>query len=240
MRGARAIALFAFLATAAAVGMSGSVQAQIVSRAASTTYYPSTANGFRIYLSQACHDRGTGSCQPNYGCSGYNENVGSARIATSSLYNRGYGAGLLDRGYTVRIGRGFTSENITDSNNFRPKLHIPIHSNASGSCPNSAAGTWALYRSTNSSDFGNEIIYTIGPASPGTSDQKVYRTDLGELNSTNAVAGYLEAGFHTNTTETAWLNSYNEWSWRLGFAVDRCLGYPRGSTAPTSTKYCAF
>lgn len=240
MRGLRAAGLFALLAAAAVTGMSGTGQAQTVSRAASTTYYPSSPNGYKIYLSQACHDGGTGSCRPNYGCGGYNENVGSARIATSSLYNRGYGSGLLDRGYTVRIGRGFVSENITDSNNFGPKLHIPIHSNASGSCPNSAAGTWALYRSTNGQDIGNELVYAIGASSPGTSDKTVYRTDLGEINNTNAVAGYLEAGFHTNQAETDWLNRYNEWSWRLGFAVDRCFGYPRGSTAPTSTKYCAF
>jgi hypothetical protein len=223
-------ALIAAAALAAAAAPAG----------ASTTFYPSKSNGVKIYLSQACHDRGTGSCQPNYGCNGYNENVGSARIARSSLYDQSNGGqGFLSRGYTVRIGDGLTSQNINDSNNFRPKLHIPIHSNASGSCPNSAAGTWGLYKTTNSKQINEQLVYTVGGSSPGTNDKIVYRTDLGELNSTTAVAGYLEAGFHTNTTETNWLNSYNTWSWRLPYAVERCLGYPRNG-APTSTKYCSF
>lgn len=218
----------------------GALTLPVATAQASTTFYPSTSNGVKIYLSQACHDRGTGACQPNYGCNGYNENLGSQRIANSSLYNQSVGGtGFLARGYTVRIGNQLTSQNINDSNTFRPKLHIPIHSNASGSCPNSAAGTWGLYKSSNSKQIAEQLRLRVGGASPGTNDILSYRTDLGELNQTTAVAGYLEAGFHTNTTETAWLNDYHSWSWRIPYAVETCLGYPR-SGGTTSTKYCTF
>lgn len=218
----------------------GALALPAASASASTTFYPSTSNGVKIYLSQACHDRGTGACQPNYGCNGYNENLGSQRIANSSLYNQsGGGTGFLARGYTVRIGNQLTSQNISDSNTFKPKLHIPIHSNASGSCPNSAAGTWGLYKSSNGNQFAEQLKLRVGASSPGTNDKVVYRTDLGELNQTTAVAGYLEAGFHTNTTETNWLNNYNSWSWTIAYAVETCLGYPRNG-APTGTKHCTF
>jgi hypothetical protein len=47
-----------------------------------------------------------------------------------------------------------------------------------------------------------------------------------ELTSTNAAAAYLESGFHTFQLDVDWLEDYSSWSWRVGWAVDRYLGYP--------------
>lgn len=216
--------------------------------AADTTYMPWPRNDQKVYLSQSCHDRGTGACQENVGCPGHmGENVWSDRFANSSLRSSLGSGGLLDREFIVRIGDGLTSQNIANSNSWGALMHIPLHSNAvpwdcDAHYNHSTFGTWGMYVSTNGSQLASELASRIGGSSPGTNDKTVHRTDLGELNQTNAVAGYLEAEFHTYGAGVTWLHDYASWDWRLGYAVDSCRGYPRASNGgnPTGTKTCSW
>jgi hypothetical protein len=224
--------ILAVVATGAAAG----------SAVADTVYTPSSPNGQKVYLSQACHDRGTGVCHTNTGCNSYSENAGSAAIAKAALTSSS--AGLLNRGYTVRIGNGLTSQNISNSNAWRATMHIPIHSNAGTwncTAPFNAGngGTMTMYYSTNGSQLAQQLLNTISPSSPGTRSSLVRRTDLGELTQTNAVAGYIEAAYHTYRPDVDWLRQPASWSWRIGYGVDLCRGYPRNGR-PTATKRCTW
>lgn len=147
---------------------------------ADTTYFPSPDNGRRIYLSEACHDRGGNQCISNDGCDGYEENLRSEKIVYDAL--RSQNMGLLDRQYIVQIGNGLARENVASSNEFNPVLHIPVHSNARDfNCDatnNSYGGTWPMYVSDNGRQVANQLLHSFEPASPGTNDQLVRRTDL--------------------------------------------------------------
>lgn len=70
------------------------------------------------------------------------------------------------------------------------------------------------------------MMKRVGAASPGTNDARQYRTDLGELNQTNAVACYLEQEFHVWDRGVQWMRDRDAWSWRIGHSVDAYLGYP--------------
>lgn len=219
---------------------------------ADLTFLPSPSNGQRVYLSRACHDRGSGACQENFGCSGHEgENAWSAIVTKNMARDTSNTlAELLDRQYPVRIGTGLTSANINNSNAWGSLMHIPVHSNAVGggmsnwdcTAPYSSSqgGTWGFYRTTNGSQLSNQFRVQIGIDSPGTNDRNDLRTDLGELNSTTAVAGYLEAGFHTYRPDMDWLMNEGPWVWRMGLAVDQCRGYPRSGQGNTQTKQCTW
>jgi hypothetical protein len=212
---------------------------------ADTVFTPTLPNGQKVYLSQACHNRGGPACVTNTGCFGYSENAGSAKIAASALHSLLGGGGLLERGYTVRIGDGLTEENISNSNDWGSTMHIPIHSNARDE-PNCTApftatngGTQTMHVSTSGQELADQLLAAIGPSSPGTSDTTVRRTDLGELNDTNMPAAYLEAAYHTYGPDTNWLNNPTSWSWGIGAGVDACRGYPRAGVI-TLPKKCTW
>ncbi|MDX1511520.1 MAG: hypothetical protein R3249_09250 [Nitriliruptorales bacterium] len=224
-------ALRRLLATIA--GALGVLVGMTTAAAADVTYVPSPNNGQKVYLSQSCHDRGSGSCQDNVGCPEHiGENAWSESLARAALRdNTGWG-GLLDRQYIVRRGTGLTWQNIKSSNAWGALMHIPLHSNASpwdctAPYKDSTFGTWGMYVSNNGKQLATQLMKRIGPASPGTNDKIVKRRDLGELNQTRAVAGYLEAEFHTYGAGVEWLEDVEDWDWRLGYAVDKCRGYPR-------------
>lgn len=211
---------------------------------ADTTYVPSPDNGQKVYLSISCHDRGTGSCQTNIGCDGFDENVRSEKVANAAAKGDASGVNLLGRQYKVRIGDGLTSQNVNRSNDWNAKMHIPLHSNAKNNqCDSPVSsdaygGTHPLYVSSNGRQLARQLLLTMDSASPGTNDQVIQRNDLTELNDTNAVAGYLEAEFHTWNKGVNFMRDSAEWAWLIGYAVDRCRGYPRAGQGTTSEKYC--
>lgn len=195
-------------------------------------------NGVRIYLSQACHNRGGPECQPNVGCFGYDENAGSAAIARAAAGH------LAARGYRVRIGDGLTEANISNSNAFGAVIHIPIHSNAGtedcASTNPARGGTHVLhYGGPGDDQLAGIMAQEVGAKSPGTSDRTVVRTDLGEITDTNARAAYLESAFHTFGADVEFLRNPDGWSDRIAEAVDRCLGAPRDG-ALTREKECTW
>jgi len=220
-----------------------------------SVFDPEPDNGQKVYLSQACHDGNDGEpggpCIENFGKCGYmGENLWSDNATVSAIY-AGTTSGLVDREYIVRIGTGTAAANIASSNAWGALMHIPVHSNAvpeDCTAPYDAGvfGTEGLYYSTNGSQLASQFLVTVGAASPGGLADEAgnlkFRSDLGELTQTNAKAAYLEAEYHTYGAGVPWLESYGTWIWRLGWAVDRCRGYPRNSNGdkPTAEKHCTW
>jgi hypothetical protein len=213
---------------------------------------PTGWNGRRVFLSVACHDRGTGACHDNAGCGGFSENDNSlviAEQATWGIAHIGF-PNLLDRGYQVRIGTGLLGENIANSNAWvhdpAKYLHVPLHSNATAgpACvsDDSAAqyaGTNLLYRTENQRQAAVAMLAAVGPGSPGVHDQLVLRDDLGELNRIVGVTAYVETEYHTWGPGVAWLNDAPHWAWRIADGADLCFGFPR-VWAVTSPPACAW
>lgn len=188
---------------------------------ASTTYYPSSWNGYKIYLSPSSQ---TG----NIGCDGFNEATYAAVTGESAAFGTEVSLGFLERGYQVRIGTGTVSQRIADSNSYSPRYHIPLHSNATSGCPGTRGGTetYNYYGSQGGSLLAQEILDRLGPRSPGTSDKRLARTGWAELDQTNAVTAYVESGFHDWPADEDWLRTYGDWAWVIAMAVDIRLGYP--------------
>ncbi|GAB3168549.1 hypothetical protein GCM10027059_31480 [Myceligenerans halotolerans] len=202
--------------------------------AADADYNPEHWNGKRIYLSQACHDGNDGvpggSCITNHGCRDYSENAQSYATALHAITGaQDDRLNLLERGYRVRRGTGTLNENVNSSNNYGADLHVPIHSNARNeTCENTSGshGTLMMYVSTAGRECSDEFVRWFGPGSPGTNDVRSYRSNLGELNNTNAPACYLEMEFHTWNTGRDWLLGEQNYSWRIARSIDEYLDYP--------------
>ncbi|MFI9487154.1 hypothetical protein ACIG47_12260 [Promicromonospora sp. NPDC052451] len=216
----------------AAVLVTGGLLAVAPAASADVTYVPEKWNGKVVYLSQACHDRGDTVCHDNTGCSGFSENRNSYLLAMSTIRETGTShPNLLERGYKVVRGDGLTRQNIDSSNRVGADVHVPLHSNAiSKACESgfsaSRYGTHAMYVSTAGRECSQKLLSAVGPSSPGTNDARQYRTDLGELNQTNAVACYLEQEFHVWNRGVYWMWNRDAWSWRIAAGIDAYLGYP--------------
>ena len=218
-----------------------------ISRAGYTDCIPAAWNGYRIFLSVACHDRGTGSCHENPGCDGFGENANSLAIArTLTFVGTAEQPSLVQRGYAVRIGTGFTRDNIVNSNGYlvdrAHSLHVPIHSNAAGAdaCGSLDGGTELLFNGADSRAAAEAVLAALGPASPGSGDRLGERPDLAELNATTAVSAYIEAEYHTWPTGVAWLKDPATWAWRISDGIDACFGTPRAETGRSTTATCRW
>lgn len=210
--------------------------------------FPTDWNGQKVYLSRACHgSNGSSNCRENYGCASYQENFWSASWADKAAFGGSNvnATPLIDRGYAVRIGDGGLTNNVTNSNAWGATMHIPMHSNARATnCPTNDpayGGTWMLYYTNNGRQLADQLLYTL-EFGPGSNDKLVYRSNLGELTGPNAVAAYMETEFHTWQHGVTFLTDPWQHSWRVGYAVDRCRGYPRAynGNQPTSTKRCSW
>lgn len=95
------------------------------------------------------------------------------------------------------------SASIQESNRWGADLHIPIHTNAGG-----GNGTVVfVYKNTiENMKYATPIYNEVQAVTPGKTDYGVreYPT-LAELNSTTAVAVYVEVDFHDNTEIAKWL-----------------------------------
>lgn len=221
--------------------------------AAADLSYDSIANwnGKKVYLSPARHSDagGRGECTGANGMGNYNENTAAYRFAyyaasgnyVGSAVSTSEGRNLRTRGYKVRIGRGTVSSAIQNSNAWGATVHIPIHSNARNErCGNTNAashGTVVIYHSYGESGgqgLSDFLKQTVGVSSPGSNDFICHNSSdctayscLGELCNTTAKAAYLEREFHSWNQGAKWMQTDQFNAWRLGWAVDRFLGYPR-------------
>lgn len=92
---------------------------------------------------------------------------------------------------------------IHESNSWGADLHIPIHTNAGG-----GNGTVVFVYSKASSNmkYANPIYKQVQNVSIGTIDYGVREfPELAELNSTNAIAVYIEVDFHDKANIAKWI-----------------------------------
>lgn len=96
-------------------------------------------------------------------------------------------------------------QSIKQSNNWGADLHIPIHTNAFNS--QTLGGTLVMIYSnaTENKKAGSAILNAVAPISPGPDYSLRVNSGLAELNSTKAVAVYLEVEFHDHTTGANWI-----------------------------------
>lgn len=223
-------------------------------RAASDLVYSpyGTWNGKKVYLSPARHsDTGSrGECKAtSENDMAYNT---SWHATNGSYYGDVYDPNsvwrnLRSRGYKVRIGRGTVSSAVSNSNAWGATLHIPIHSNAdvANQCSRTDAGRFGTvviyksYGSTGGEGLSARLVERVGPVSRGTRDYTCHNSSsctkfscLAELCNTKAKAAYLEAEFHTWNRGVDFTRLGHWWAWRLGWAVDAFLGYPRVAAGP--------
>lgn len=243
-RRVRITALCASIATAVAAVL----LLQTPASAGDAIYEPYGAwNGKKIYLSPARHSD-TGSRGE---CKGTSENEMAYNTAWHATNGNHYGGvwdpdsiwrNLRSRGYMVRIGRGTVSSAVSNSNAWGATLHIPIHSNAdvANQCSRTDAGrfgTVVIYESTGPTageGLALKLSTRVGQESPGTRDYACHVsstctrfTCLAELCQTKATSAYLEAEFHTWNRGVDFVRAGDFWAWRIGWAVDVHLGYPR-------------
>jgi hypothetical protein len=211
-------------------------------------------NGLKIYLSPARHLSGPGARGE---CGRRSEDqlafTAAYHAANGSYFNDRYAPrnayrNLRARHYRVRIGRGTYVSAVSRSNAWGATRHVVLHSNAhrTRDCGNTMAsrfGTLGIYRqgSARGRDLTSKLTHAFGVAanrgprrSPGTHDficanpvDPCTRINLYELRATQMPAAYMESEFHTWRAGYRWLETSPYWAWRLGWAVDWHLGWPR-------------
>lgn len=92
---------------------------------------------------------------------------------------------------------------ITESNKWKPDLHMCIHTNAGG-----GAGTMCMVYSTSSDNmkYAKPIYEAVQSVTIGKTNYGIRSyPELAELNSTNAIAVYTEVDFHDDKNIAKWL-----------------------------------
>lgn len=121
---------------------------------------------------------------------------------------------------------------INESNAWNPDLHLCIHTNAGG-----GSGTMVMVynKSTKNMKFANPIYKEVQAITPGKVDYGIKEySSLAELNSTNAIAVYIEVDFHDNKDIAKWLIN-NPAAVGEAIAKGVCKAYGVTYKAPAST-----
>jgi hypothetical protein len=142
-----------------------------------------------IYLSPSNHGRGANLCL-HEGC--YEDKHTRPIALATAKY-------LKLSGFKVLIGA--ENENMAERCNASDKagavLHVPIHTNASGS----KKARYLMFMAYNTTGKYKKIYNAVKPFMKEIYDgdiQFVTRKDLYEINAPNATTFYCEFGFHTN------------------------------------------
>lgn len=147
----------------------------------------------KIYLSPSNQDGNMYAYGNTNECDQCNHIADAAKAA---LERCGFTVKKAPKGQEMRTS-------INESNSWGADLHIPIHTNAGG-----GQGTVVfVYQQTpNNMQFAEPVYKAVQAVSPGKIDYGVRENpSLAELNSTNAVAVYVEADFHDNERIAKWL-----------------------------------
>lgn len=98
---------------------------------------------------------------------------------------------------------------VTESNKWGADLHVPIHTNA---CNAKVMGTRLMAYNTNGEGYKacKEIMTTLAPITPGTSDNITASPGLYEIKHADAPTAYIEVAFHDNETEARWIIDHTE------------------------------
>ncbi len=99
------------------------------------------------------------------------------------------------------------TKSINESNTWNADLHISIHTNAFNG--QTLGGTLVMIynNSIENKKAGNSILNAVAPISPGPDYSLRINKELAELNSTKAVAVYVECEFHDTEEGASWIIS---------------------------------
>lgn len=114
---------------------------------------------------------------------------------------------FLRHGYIVKVGDNSKEKTyvnrVKESNDFKADIHICIHTNAGGGC-----GTLVLcHPSRVNNEYVNSVYERVASLTPSKDKGIFPRTDLYEINKTNALCIYVEVDFHDNKTTETWIYS---------------------------------
>lgn len=140
----------------------------------------------KIYLSPSNQDANT------YATGNTNEMIQCNRIAASAEYH------LKRHGFEVKKapeGQNMWTS-INESNAWGANLHVPIHTNAFNGTLTGGTLIMLHTASGNNLKAGTAILNQLAPVTPGKDYAIQERPTLAELNSTKAIAVYIECEFH--------------------------------------------
>lgn len=131
-------------------------------------------------------------------------------------------------------------QSIKESNAWSPDLHIPIHTNAFNG--QTLGGTLVMIYSMEDKNkqAGQALLDAVAPVSPGPDYTLRANPSLAELNSTKAIAVYIEVEFHDCVEGAKWIIENTK---TIGEAI--CKGvcnyfgvtYKSDSTSPSGKLY---
>lgn len=134
----------------------------------------------------------------------------------------------------------YMQQSIKESNSWSPDLHIPIHTNAFNG--KTLGGTLVMIYSMEDKNkkAGEAILNAVAPVSPGPDYTLRANPSLAELNSTKAIAVYIEVEFHDTADGAKWIIENTK---TIGEAI--CKGvcnyfgvtYKSDSSAPSGKLY---
>lgn len=131
-------------------------------------------------------------------------------------------------------------QSIKESNVWNPDLHIAIHTNAFND--KILGGTLVMIYSMEAANkrADQALLGSVAPVSPGPDYTLRTNTSLAELNSTKAVAVYVEVEFHDTEDGTKWIIKNTK---TIGEAICKgvCnyfdISYKKGSTVLSEKLY---
>ena len=153
-----------------------------------------TVKVIKIYLSPSNQNANT------YATGNTNEMAQCDKIAAAT-------AKALDRcGFEVMVAKSGTlmQKRCPESDKFGADIHMPIHTNASGS-GNYTGGTRVFCLNSSGKKAAQAVCDSLGAITPGKDDAVVYKNDLYEINVPKALSLYVECEFHDTVTGSNWI-----------------------------------
>ena len=149
----------------------------------------------KVYLSPSMQQHNI------YATNNTNEMVQCNRIAEyaeTALKRCGFDVIKSKQGNSIK-------ESVKESNEWGADIHIPIHTNASNG---TSSGTLVMVYSDEKKNMeaATPIYNNVNAITPGKTEYGIQvRKDLYELNSTKAIAVYIECDFHDNKPIAEWI-----------------------------------
>lgn len=188
-----------------------------------------TVKVIKIYLSPSNQNANT------YATGNTNEMAQCDKIAAAT-------AKALDRcGFEVMVAKSGTlmQKRCPESDKFGADIHMPIHTNASGS-GNYTGGTRVFCLNSSGKKAAQAVCNSLGAITPGKDDAVIYKNDLYEINVPKALSLYVECEFHDTVTGSNWIRSnINEIGEAICKGLCKYYGYtyvaPAKNTKTTKT-----
>lgn len=136
-----------------------------------------------------------------YGAGSTNEMIQCNKIADAAkiaLERCGFQAKKAAQGTAINTA-------VKESNNWGTNLHIPIHTNAFNNAVIGGTLVMIYSNAAENQKAGKAILDAVAPISPGPDYSLRINPGLLELNSTKAIATYLEVEFHDTVAGANWI-----------------------------------